>query len=110
MSRNLLPHYAQPATLPRALNASTGSTLDRSSSRWVAGWVATCSNALSLIYAVLFAVGSKGSNFFKNLRTRGRGKERIGLTIGISCYTCYAAGRTTVGCYTRRGGRRVHFC
>jgi len=69
MSRNLLPHRAQVATPSQAANTNTGSNLHRSGSRWVAGWVATYSDAFSLIYAGLFVVGSKGSNFFKKLRT-----------------------------------------
>ena len=92
MSRNLLPQSAQPATPPQTVYASTGSNLGRSGSRWVAGWVATCSDAFSLIYGVLFVVGSKGSNFFKNFlirRVRRVGIGRIEITVGTSCYTCY---------------------
>ena len=71
-------------------------------SRLVAGWVAGWVENISLTYRVREVMGSRCSTFFKNLRIKesGEGKERIGITIGISCYTCYPgmqAGPPNVG-------------
>lgn len=54
---------------------------------WVAGWVEN----ISLTYRVEEAMGSRCSTFINKLRVKKerRVKERIRVTIGISCYTCY---------------------
>ncbi len=68
-----------------------------SGSRWVAGWVAGCHKENWLIHAALAGLGSRGSNSLNKLRIReDRVRERIGLTIGTTCYTCYPAGALEV--------------
>jgi hypothetical protein len=54
---------------------------------WVAGWVA----GFTLTYGFEGLSGSRCSSFLNKLRAKRkkRGRGRIGVTIGISCYTCY---------------------
>ena len=91
MISRLLPRRSQVATLRTFSHTGGGSNLTLVSSRTVAGWVASWVENISLTYRVEEVIGSRCSTFFNNLRIKvGRGgKERIGVTIGISCYTCY---------------------
>jgi hypothetical protein len=56
-------------------------------SRRVAGWVA----GITLTYRLEGILDSRCSSFLNKLRSnrRKRGRERIGVTIGRSYYTCY---------------------
>ncbi len=91
MSSRLLPGRTQVATPDNFTHGEAGSNLALKGSRRVAGWVAGWTWRIFLTYAVEKIRGSRCSTFHKKLRIRNRreGKERIGITIGISCYTCY---------------------
>jgi hypothetical protein len=61
-------------------------------SRWVAGWVAALHAITRHIHAALPGLGSRCSTFFNKLCIRERRtRERVELTIGTTCYTCYPA-------------------
>jgi hypothetical protein len=89
VSSKLLLRSTQLATSESSIPASGCSKLLPSGSRWVAGWVAGGLSSISLTYAAKSFVGSRGSRFLKNFRMREEKKRRIGITIEISCYTCY---------------------
>jgi hypothetical protein len=91
VSSRLLPRGAQVATPEAFAHAGGCSNLAPAGSRWVAGWVAGWVEVISLIYGVERLIGSRCSTFFNKLcaKKKRKGKERIRVTIGVSCYTCY---------------------
>jgi hypothetical protein len=95
VSSRLLPHHAQVATHKPLAYTCLGSNLMSVGSRQVAGWVAGWIWKISLTYGSKRLTGSRCSIFINKLRVekKRRYKERIGITIGISCYTCYLGAR-----------------
>jgi hypothetical protein len=91
VSSRLLPFHAQVATYIGVGEGFVGSNLVSVGSRQVAGWVAGWIWKISLIYGHKRLTGSKGSTFINKLRVEkiGEREKRIGVTVGISCYTCY---------------------
>jgi hypothetical protein len=91
VSSRLLPNHAQRATPRPFIHAEMGSNLTRKGSRQVASWVARWVQSISLTYELKSRMGSRCSTFAKKLRAKNRREEKkyIGVTIGISCYTCY---------------------
>ena len=105
MSSRLLPHNAQVATPEAFVHALLGSRLISEGSMQVAAW----EQNIPFNYGVRRLTGSRCSTFFKKLyaRKKRRGKERIRVTIGVSCYTCYPGiPRANSGmCRFLEGGR-----
>ena len=97
VSSRLLPRGAQVATLEAFTHEGAGSNLAPAGSSWVAGWVAGCIERISLTYGAKKLTGSRCSTFFNKLcvKKKREGKERIGVTIGVSCYTCYPGTPST---------------
>ena len=91
MSSKLLPGHAQVATSKAFTHARGYSNLVLAGSRRVAGWVAGWVGKIPFTSGFEVLAGSRCSTFFNNLRVEGKreDKERIRVTIGRSCYTCY---------------------
>ena len=91
MSSRLLPRHTQVATYKVFAHTGVGSRLTSIGSRRVAGWVAGWDWRMSLAYDAKRIAGSRCSTFLQKVCARNRrtGREHIGVTIGVSCYTCY---------------------
>jgi hypothetical protein len=91
VSSRLLPERAQVATHRISIHAELGSKMIHKGIRWVAGWVAGCEQGTTLTYGQNRLTGSKCSTFVNKLRVNSieDPKRRIGVTMAISCYTCY---------------------
>jgi hypothetical protein len=91
VSSSLLPERARVATHRVSIHAELGSKMLPGGISWVAGSVATWGQSIFLTYRRNTLMGSRCSIFVNKLRTKsGKAlKKRIGVTIAISCYTCY---------------------